>query len=69
MLEEKVKQEKLARKLSLMSAKQKISSRQVFLVVTDKDVLVKDANTTVSNKNSNFFWGGGEAECFDLPPA
>lgn len=50
-----------------MSAKQKISSRQVFLVVTDKDVLVKDANTTVSNKNSNF--GGRGAECLDSPPA
>lgn len=50
-----------------MSAKQKISSRQVFLVVTDKDVLVKDANTTVSNKL--YFFGGGGAECFDLPPA
>ncbi|XP_011408978.2 PREDICTED: uncharacterized protein LOC105315903, partial [Amphimedon queenslandica] len=45
--QEKIKsQEKLARKLSLLSAKQRLSSRQVFFVLTDKEIRVKEANTT-----------------------
>ena len=47
--QEKIKsQEKLARKLSLLSAKQRLSSREVFFVLTDRDIVVKEANTTVS---------------------
>ena len=49
MFQEKIKsQEKLARKLSLLSAKQRLSSLQVFLVLTDKEILIKEGNTTVS---------------------